>query len=109
MAWRAWPGGNCGAHFLKQAFRVPGATIAGSPFGSVTTCGCLPGAVVVARVVVFSPGAVAVAPGLVTPSGAVIDGTLAEVLVPLSPPPQAARVSTDAAAAIASPIRIWAI
>jgi hypothetical protein len=113
MAWRACPGGNCGAHFLKQAFRVPGATIAGSPPGSVTTCGCSPAAVVVVPWVcvlgVAVPVVVAVVPLPVAPVGAVTDGRVAEALVLLSPPPQAASVSTDAAAAIASPNRIGPI
>src|SRR6476660_5131384 len=91
MAWRACPGGNWGAHFLKQAFRVPGATIAGSPLGSVTTCGCLLGAVVVTWVCVLDLaffGVVAAVPLPVAPVGAVTDGRVAEALVPLSPPPQ---------------------
>jgi hypothetical protein len=107
MAWRACPAGNCGAHFLKQAFRVPGATIAGSPPGSVTTCGWLLVVVVpcVCVLGVVVPAVVAVVPVFVAPVGAVIEGTLAEVLV-LSPPPQAVRVRAASAAAIANPMRI---
>src|SRR6476646_8086370 len=113
MAWRACPGGNCGAHFLKQAFRVPGATIACSPPGSVTSCGCLLW-VVVAWVCVLElafSGVVAVVPLAVAPVAAVTDGRVAEALVLLSPPPppQAATTRADTAAVIASPIRIGPI
>ena len=109
MAWRACPGGNCGAHFLKQALRVPGATIAGSPLGRVTTLPCLLGVVVVAWVCVLEfLAVVAVVPLPVAPTGAVTVGIDAEaaLLFPLSEPPQAASVRADSAAAIASPMRI---
>jgi hypothetical protein len=96
---------------LKQAFRVPGATIAGSPPGSVTTCGCSLAVVVpwVCVLDVVVPADFVEVPVFVAPVGAVTDGRVAEALVPLSPPPQAARMSADAAAAIASPIRIGSI